>query len=295
MPGESPNAARERDVRDRLSRQAAESAGGPVAVLTFGFSGVQSLESVLAGHPGLTCTSGTGVIPVCAQVAATWKQVEQGTAAMSALAASSVRALAGSMITCILAAAGGNRWCEIATAPASSADTFARLFPRAQFVCFHRSCAQVVSAATQVSRWGLASTGIGDFAARYPGNNVAAVAAYWCANTSALLEFEAAHSGQSLRVRYEDLTARPEATESSVLEFLGLTRYRPGLPGRAAETASAAPPSGLTGTGLPDASTEPMPVDLLPAPLMDRVNDLHAQLGYPAIARAPVPSPAGPG
>jgi hypothetical protein len=96
-------------------------------------------------------------------------------------------------------------------------------------------------------------------------------------------------------VRYEDLTARPEATESSVLEFLGLTRYRPGLPGRAAETASAAPPSGLTGTGLPDASTEPMPVDLLPAPLMDRVNDLHAQLGYPAIARAPVPSPAGPG
>jgi hypothetical protein len=273
--------APEPDVPDRIGGPAGEPAKGPVVVLTFGFSGVRSLESILAGHPGLTCTSGTGIVPLCAQAVATWKQVEQSPAAMSALAASSVRAMAGSMITCILAAAGGNRWCEIAMAPASSADTFARLFPRAQFVCFYRACAPVISAATQVSRWGLASAGVGDFAATYPGNNVAAVAAFWCANISALLDFEAAHSSRSLRVRHEDLTAGPEATTSLILEFLGLTGYQPGLPGRPAETGDTAMPAGLPGT----AAEQQIPLELIPAALLNRVNGLHAQLGYPALVR----------
>jgi protein-tyrosine sulfotransferase len=249
-------------------------------VLTSGFSGVRALESVLAAHPGLTCTSGTGVIPVCAQAVATWKQVENNPATMSALAASSVRALAGTMITGILAAAGGNRWCETATAPASSADTFATLFPQAQFVCFYRACAPVISAATQVSRWGLGTTGIGDFAATYPGNNVAAVAAYWCANTSALLDFEAGHSSRALRVRQEDLTASPAATTSSILQFLDLPSYQADLPGLAAET-----PDMTAAADLPGAGAAQIPLELIPAPMLDRVNGLHARLGYPALTR----------
>jgi hypothetical protein len=135
-------------------------AKGPVIVLAFRFSGARALESILSRQPGLTCTSGTGVIPMCAQAVTTWQQVE-GSPAMSALAASSVRALAGSMITCILAAAGGTRWCEVVTAPASTAASFARLFPQAQFVCLHRSCDQAVLAATQVSRLGAGQHGSG--------------------------------------------------------------------------------------------------------------------------------------
>jgi hypothetical protein len=51
---------------------------------------------------------------------------------------------------------------------------------------------------------------------------VAAVAAYWCASTSALLDFEAAHPARTLRVRYEDLTASPATATEPVFEFLGL-------------------------------------------------------------------------
>ena len=255
-------------------------------MLTFGFSGVRSLESILAGHPSLACTSGTGVLPLCAQAAATWKQVEQSPAAMSALAASSVRALAGSMITSILAATGGNRWCEIVMAPAGAAETFARLFPQARFVCFYRACPPMISAATQVSRWGLASTGLGDFASKYPGNNVAAVVAYWCASTTALLDFEAAQPGRSLRVRQEDLAASPAATTSSILAFLSLTGYHADLPEPPAQSQDAPGSAGPSG-----AAAEPqIPLELLPATMLDRINGLHARLGYPALAREPQPT-----
>jgi Sulfotransferase family len=261
-------------------------AKGPVIVLAFRFSGVSALASILTEQPGLTCTSGTGIIPVCAQAIATWQQVEDS-AVMSSLAATSVRGLAGSMITCILAAAGGTRWCDIVMAPASSAHPFARLFPQAQFVCLHRACDQVVLAATHMSRWGLASTGIADFAGAYPGNNVAAVAAYWRASTSALLEFEAAHSSRCLRVRHEDLTASPEATTSSILEFLGLPGHQPDRLGQSAEATGETAQAELPGAG----AVQQIPLELIPAPMLERVNDLHAQLGYPALMRPPDPQP----
>ncbi len=98
------------------------------------------------------------------------------------------------------------------------------MFPQAQFVCLHRACPQVISAATQVSRWGLASAGVAEFAAAHPGNNVAAVGAYWCSSTRAMLDFEAARPGRVCRVRHEDLIASPAGTAGAVLDFLGLTR-----------------------------------------------------------------------
>jgi protein-tyrosine sulfotransferase len=281
MPLPSPQDANGAPGRD-VPGQAASQASGPVIVLAFRFSGGQVLESILSRQPGLTCTTGTGIVPLCAQALATWQQVETA-AAMSALAASSVRALAGSMITCILASAGGTRWCETVTGPASSANTFARLFPQAQFVCVYRSCDQAVSAATQVSRWGLASAGVGEFAGAYPGNNVAAVTAYWRASTSEMLEFEAAHSSRTLRVRYEDLTASPDRSTQSLLNFLGLAPDHPGLPGQPpAGEPGADPPPGLSGSD----SGLSIPLELIPAPMLERVNDLQTQLGYPAL-RAP--------
>jgi hypothetical protein len=228
--------------------------------------------SILADRPGLVCTSGTGILPLCANVTATWRQLEQNPAGMSAMAAASVRALGNTMITCVLAAAGGNRWCEIASAPAA-AGPFAAMFPEARFICFHRACPDVISAATQAARWGLGSAGIGDFAATYPGNSVAAVAAYWCARTRAMLDFEADHPGRTLRVRHEDLTATTAATTTSIVRFTGLTEHEPALPDLSAQA--------MDGT-----ADEPrIPVELLPAPLLDRINDLHAALGYPALAR----------
>ncbi len=256
-------------------------------VLTFGYSGVQSLESILAQQPSLACTSGTGVIPLCAQVVATWKQVEQNNPAMSALAASSVRALAGSMITSILAASAGRRWCEVATARASTADTFATVFPQAQFVCFYRACDHVIAAAAGASRWGLIGAGIGDFVTTYPGNSVAALAAYWFASASALLDFETAYPGRTLRVRQEDLAASREATTNSITEFLGLSLHRPGLPSPLAEPKE----TGMTAEQPDVGKGQEIPIEMIPGPMLEQVNHLHGQLGYPALAPPTWPKP----
>ena len=240
-------------------------------MVTFSHSGAAALQSALVGLPGLACTSGTGVLPLCAQAAATWQQVEQNTVGPSTIAAASVRAMAATMITCILAEVGGNRWCETITAPASAA-TFARLFPQARFVCFYRGCPGVVSAATEAARWGLGRAGLGDFAPWYPGDSVAAAGAFWCARTSALLDFEAAHSSRCLRVRYEDLATSPTPAIRSVLDFLGLVG--PATPGVAPRLSSG----------------QQVPAGLIPGPMLDQINRLHQRLGYPAMTES---SPGG--
>jgi len=262
---------------------------GPIIVLAYGYSGVDRLESILAGYPGLACTSGTGILPLCAQAAATWQRHERTTTGMSAIAASSVKALATTMITCILAAGRGSRWCETATA-AAPAGTFARLFPQAQFVCLYRACGPVIAEATRSARWGLGDAGIADFAAAYPGNSVAAVGAYWRAATTALLDFETAHPGRSLRVRHEDLTADPAAAASAVVRFLGLDPRRAGLPAAAPQDLDlvAAGSSPDTGDG-----AEQIPAELIPAPMLERINTLHARLGYPALALGQEPELTG--
>jgi Sulfotransferase family len=252
-------------------------ASGPIVILTFGYSGVRSLTDILNAQPGLARTSGTGILPLCAEAVATWQRLE-GTPAMSALAASSVKAMTVAMITYTLATAGRKRWCEIATAPASAAP-FAELFPQSQFVCFYRSCPQVIFEVTRVARWGLAHAGMGDFAAMSAGNSVAAVAAYWLAKTRALLDFEAAHSHQSLRVRQEDLYANAALTTRSILQFLGLSEHGscgPELPPVNRDVALA--------PGLPGDTTDvQIPVELIPGAMLAQINSLQATLGYPAL------------
>ncbi|HEY7145098.1 MAG TPA: sulfotransferase [Streptosporangiaceae bacterium] len=252
---------------------AAAAQSGPVIVAAFRFSGVQALQSVLSGYPGLTCTTGSGIIAACATAMSAWQQVEQARTP-SQLAASSVRALASSMITRILAADGGTRWCDVVSASADAMAVFARLYPRARFICLHRACDKTVAAATAVSRWGLGSTGVAEFAAAYPGNSVAAVAAYWRASTSGLLDFEQAHQDRTLRLRHEDLAASPEQAAAGIAGFLGLPACQPGGP---------VPPPDAAPDGQ-DRAAQPVPLQLIPAPMLTLVNELHARLGYPALA-----------
>lgn len=264
---------------------ASQRARGPVVVLTYPHSGAPALAAVLAARPELACTSGTGVIPACAQALAAWKRVEQNPGGTSALAASSVRALAGSMITCILAASGRSRWCETMTAPAGVAESFAEVFPQAQFVSLHRACSQVISVVTQISRWGLASAGMAEYAAMHPGNNVAAIGAQWCASTRAMLDFEAARPGRVWRVRHEDLISSPAGTAGALLDFLGLSGPGPGVPGAPGlpRPGQGAPPGGQD--LLPGGEDEPIPMELIGGPMLARINELHAELGYPALHR----------
>jgi hypothetical protein len=159
-------------------------AAEPIIVLTYPQSGSERLSAVLAGNRSLACTAGTGILGLCEQAASTWRGAERTGSTLSALGASSVRAMAGTLISMIKSQQGAQRWCETSTAPPRVTRTFLRLYPGTKIICFHRSCPGYVAANR---------------------DDPAAAAAQWRDHTEPLLDLERDHAGQCLRVRYEDL------------------------------------------------------------------------------------------
>jgi hypothetical protein len=238
-------------------------------VLTYAHSGAQHLQALLSADPGLACTAGTGLLAACESAAAAWRQVDPQTGpGLSALAIKSTRALAINAITIILVRTAKNRWCELATAPANYAETFAQLFPQTRFICVHRACPDFIADAIQASPWGLSGPHYASYLAAHPASTVAALTAYWVSRTAALLEFESAHPRTCQRVRYEDCTASPTETVSKLSAFLGIrpTQDNNNDAGRQALS-----------------TTDDLPVGQIPPPLLAEMNNLHAALGYAQI------------
>jgi hypothetical protein len=249
-----------------------------VVVLSYPYSGAERWWSLLAPHPELACTLGTGILPLCEQAAASWRFTDgKANGPLSPLAVTSIRALATSIITCLLARTGKRRWCEFSAAPPGSTGTFGQLYPGTRFVCLHRACPDVIQAALHASPWGLASPAFAPFTAAYPGSTVAALTAYWIARTQPLLDFEDTHPDSCLRVRYEDLDADPRA--AGLFAFLGLDNPDHGTPSPA---AAAWPGTDTAPVG--PAPRSPFPVGQLPLPLLAHANDLTEKLGYPPLS-----------
>jgi Sulfotransferase family len=247
----------------------------PIIILGYAQSGAASVLRLLEATSALACTIGSGIVPLCQQAAQTWRNVDDRDSPLSALATSSIRHLTDIMIITILVRQGRSRWCETVFSPAASAETFAQIYPAAQFLCLHRSSLATIAAAVRTNPWGLAGTPFAEFAPVHPASPAATVAAYWAAATERLLQFEEANPGKCLRVRHEDLTSKPIHTAAAVYAFLNLS------------PPSQIPPADLghARTGPTDSSQgdcDPSLLDQIPAPLQARINTLHDRLGLPA-------------
>lgn len=250
----------------------------PVVVLTYGNAGGRRLQALLESQPELACTASTGVLAACDQAATAWRQVEGRPAkGLSPLAVKSVRAMATQMITAVTVRAGRPRWCETAAAEPSAAETFLQMFPGTRFVCLHRACPDLIAAVLLASPWGVSGPVLAPYVAAYPGSTVAALTAWWVAHAGPVLDFERAHPGACMRVRYEDLAEDPDAARSGIQAFLDLRApdAAPPVPAVVPVQASADAPSQATGADLP--------LDRIPPPLLTQVNELHAELGYPLL------------
>lgn len=230
----------------------------PVVVLAYSYSGAARIQRLLARCPALACTCGTGLLPACAQAAAAWRQVDNRAGPLSSLATSSIRALASSMISVILAEAGKPRWCEVCFSPPSAGEAFLELYPQTQFLCLHRSCPDVVRA-------GLGAN---------PGAGHTAIAAYWAERTGSLLRFRETHPAACRQIRYEDLADHPDQETRETFAFLGLGEPSPALAEEEASDPLADDPQ----------AGAPLHASHLPIPLADRINELQARLGYPPIS-----------
>jgi hypothetical protein len=253
--------------------QPAAGANGPIVILSYPYSGARHVQDILGADTDLVCTSGTGILPLCAVAAETWRRVEgQGAPSMSALAISSIRRMITAQVTVILADAGKARWCELAMAAPGAAELFLRIFPQASFVCVHRCCPDMIKAGVQASPWGLGE-GLGPYLMAYPGNNVAALAAYWAQCAEELLAFEKANPHVVHRVRYDDVTGDPEQGLAALRASLRLGEGADG-------DAFPEQPGGPGPAGPPPSPGPEVPLTLIPVPLRERVSRLHAELGY---------------
>ncbi len=249
----------------------------PIIVLTDAHCGAALIGRLLSANAELACTTGSGVLPLCEQAAATWRRVDCRDGSLSRLALTTIRTHVGAMIAVILAAGGGRRWCEISFASPTAAETFLQLYPGTQFICLHRNCLDVIRVAVAANPWGLADTIFAPFAAAYPGSSAAAVAAYWAERAESMLSFEKAHAAACRRVRYEDLTDNHEKEAQDIFAFLKLApdcAIRSGMP------VVMDPASNGQGGFLADAA---IPFGYLSPPLTERVNNLQARLEYPPI------------
>jgi hypothetical protein len=247
----------------------------PVVILSYLYSGAALVQEALSEDSHLARTQSTGILPLCAAAADTWQRVEGGNGQrLSRLALVSVRQLVTTQVAVLLAAAGKTRWCELAAASADTDAVFRQVFPHAGFVCVHRSCTGVVAAGVEASPWGVLGPPIGRYALAHPGNSVAALAAYWVRSTDLLLQFERANLEAAHRVRFEDVVTDPVRALTDVRSSLRLIGEDEGLhaPDRTDSVTEEA--------GALTESRREVPVEMIPEDLRQRIDLLHAELGY---------------
>ena len=255
------------------ARTTGGSRDGPLVVLTYAHAGAELLREVLSACPAVTCTMGTGVIPLCHATLAVWRAVEGRNAAPSALAIRSVRTLAATMITAIQAGSGATRWCDIAVATPEAAAAFLQVFPSTAFLCLHRGFDGVLADGLKAYPWGLGASPFWPYAGSHPGNSVATIAEYWAAGTERLLNFEASHAERCGRVRYEDLAAEENRVAAAVHGFIGLDPDA--LPARHTPRVAA----GEDG----DEAVRAEQLSCLPDWARAKISGLQARLGYPPL------------
>jgi hypothetical protein len=244
-----------------------------VIVLTYAQSATDRLRSLLLAQPGLACTSGTGILPLCEQASASWRRADGvSVGPLPSLAVASIRAMATPLLTVLLARAGKRRWCEFAAATPNSAETFLELFPRTSFLALHRACPDVIYAALHDDPWGPTGPAFAPFMSAHPASMAAALMAYWIAHAGPLIAFEQAHPGACHRVRYEDLQ---DGLPSDLCTFLGLADLDSGQPAwRVNDQTGPASDAGTAAV---------FPAGQVPPALLAEANDLMKDLGYPVI------------
>jgi Sulfotransferase family len=277
----------------------------PVFILCAGRSGSTLVRFLLDAHQDLACPPETKLPWLARQLAAAWAVIEDtppsavptagfGPAsadgpdegAVSELVAAGLRRSLDPMIESYLARRGKSRYCDKSLGTAQHAGLLVRIWPGAKFICLYRHPMDVIGSGIEASPWGLAGYGFEPYVASPPDNNVAALARYWLDYTTAIVAAEERFTDRCLPVRYEDLVTEPDHEAARMFDFIGV-RPAPGIADRCFglghqrfgpgdykiwNTARVSPDSVGRGWSIP--------ATLIPAPLLDRVNELADVLGY---------------
>jgi len=199
----------------------------PVIVLTSARSGSTLLRLILDAHPELACPPETNIPRLCVQLASVCQilggAADQGPSALPESTSARIRSLVDNIVADYLLAQGKTRWCEKSLGTVDIVEPLLGVYPKAKFICLYRHCMDVIDSALEATPWGLNGYGFDTFATRFPGNSVAALAAYWCEFTDRTADFEQAHPDRCLRIHYEDLVTDSECTVNEIFSFIGVS------------------------------------------------------------------------
>ena len=178
-------------------------------------------------------------------------------------------------------------WCEKSPGNLRYLDYLANAYPDALYICLYRSCHDVVRSCLSLSREGFMSDLI-PYVREQPGNLVAAMTLNWVEQNERLIRFELRNPWISVRVRYEDLVARPTSEVARLLDFLGLPPDS-GIVNRAFSVphgSGGGDSKIVTRDGITKASVsavDELSWDGISPSLRHRVNELSRILGYRGI------------
>jgi hypothetical protein len=278
--------------------EAGSAGDDPVFVLCAGRSGSTLLRFLLDAHPDLACPPETRLPWLARQLATAWTVIEDAgptgqsangdsaDAAISAPVADGLRRSLDPMMTSYLERRGKRRYCDKSLGAAQHAGLLLRIWPDARFICLYRHPMDVIASGIEASPWGLTSYGFEPYLGSPPDNNVAALARYWLDYTTAIVAAEERFTDRCLPVRYEDLVTDPDGQIARILAFIGAAPS-PGIVARCFGPEHQRFGPGdykIWNTGRVSADSVgrgwTMPAGKIPAPLLDRVNELADVLGY---------------
>jgi protein-tyrosine sulfotransferase len=263
----------------------------PIFILSSPRSGSTLLRCIVDTHPDICSPPQLDLGALCDRLYhATYYSVGQLTGSERSkeqLAIAETRQVVNSLMTRYMSGKDKKQWCEKTTENSDHLPIIEKIFPDARYICLYRNCLDVAHSCIRFNPLGFMPE-LAPFVGRRPDNFVAAMMEGWLDTNRKLLHLETENPERCFRVRYEALVADPKAVLPHLFEFLGAhwndalldaifntphDRGEGDIKVWLSKTISR--DSVGKGSSIPEA--------YLPKDLVQEVDNLHEQIGYPQL------------
>lgn len=262
----------------------------PVFVLSCERSGSTLLRFIIDTHPQICSPAHLHLGQLCVSLyTSIFYSLGQtmDEAMRERLVAAETRRIIDELMGRYARAKGKQMWCEKTTENLRYLKLLHEVFPDARYVCLYRNCMDVVHSSIECSRFGFLPE-LAPYVQKRPENTVAAMVESWIEKTTTLREFELAHTSQCFRIKYENLVAEPSQNLAPMFASFGLnwdetilnavfsTQHDEGSGDRKILFTKKVNTDSI-GRGSTISRSS------IPADLLEKMNDLLAQLEYPPV------------
>jgi len=185
--------------------------------------------------------------------------------------------------------AGERFFCDKSLGTVYSLPAVRETFPSVRCIVLVRHVMDTVLSGIEACPWGFGGFGYAPYISASPENTVAALARYWEEQVSLALEWSKTNRSQTHIVRYENLVDTPSAVLDDLWLFLGVEQDRSVLDKGLREFSPVAGPGDPKLAYRTDIEATSVgrgrrvPINLIPPPMLERINTILMELGYPAM------------